>query len=73
MEKLHNTAEYSTNELAPSEVQRAVLCSNNTVSRCTSLRGSSEEFVLPEEERELELLLNDIADSFIKKHLADLL
>lgn len=40
MEELHNTVKYKIESLAPSEVQRTVLCSNDTVLRCTSLRGS---------------------------------
>jgi hypothetical protein len=41
---LHNNIE--RNELAPSEVQSALLCSNNFVSDCTSLGGNNTEILI---------------------------
>jgi len=72
MDPLHETVRYGTNELAPSEVQRTVSCSNGTVSRCTSLDGNEKTEKTNDDTKELELLLEDIAEIFINKNLHEL-
>ncbi len=54
--ELHSKEE-TVNQLVPIEVQPALLCSNNTVSSCTSLGGKTQDEIETEIAKKLSAIL----------------
>lgn len=68
--ELHNNIE--RNELAPSEVQSTLLCSNNFVSDCTSLGGKVQNEIENKSAKQLAEIIFNLWQKQLKLNTMDL-